>query len=513
MDTKINLESLLPPTGAPLTATPPNGNTSFAQTFLQQLKGTPDTPGGDAPAETPQIPGLDSLIDSLLAKLANTSFAGKSAKSDKSALALKTDPDTPAPNTATPDTSAINPLILALLNGVPSAQLQPIVQNTATPGNDTQSAPQLGVGVTGDSAGTARAVQQVLTALAQQAGSNDMTKNPKPVVSEKGLPAAASPADVTPKPITPAIDLTPKPITPVEVQSTSFIPPAGRDGIMTPAPTNSPESKPMTSSQSATTSSLNGKISGLPTANQDANQNAIQPVAQNTDPKNHSETSSQSSAGQNPSDTESKKKPSDAEQFSATTVQPPDSSHTQTSNITMLAQPAGQSVQSQHSTTGSSSGTVAQTANVIVANDTVAPRVVHEARLMQAAGQAEMQVSMRSESAGTVSVRAMLEGSHLSATVSAPSVETRDWLVNNLHELHAGLSRDDLNLRSFQVSDSGLQSGWNGPDARQQESQEQYRSSAYSGGLPEIHGEPSADTDLGNLDLNETASQALSLHA
>lgn len=516
MDTKINLESLLPPTGLPVTVTPVQGNGSFAQTFLQQLKGTPDVPGGDASAETPKLPGLDSLIDSLVTKLAGTSYAGQSAKSNKLTSALNTDPNAPSPNASTPDTSAVNPLIAALLNGVPPAQLPPIVQNAAASAGDNQSAPQLGIGLTGDSANTARALQQVMTTIVQQTGANDMTKNQKPGTSLKGLPVA-TPPDMTPKPITPAIDPSPKPVTAAEVQATSFIPPAGPDGVMTPATPRPPESKPMTSS--AAVSSLSGKINGLPSAGQNTNQAAVQPAVQNpavqnpavqsSDQKNHSETSSQSGAGQNSSDSDSKKKSPDAQQFSAPAATPSNSMHAQTGNISIPSQPAGQNSPNQHAATPSAPAAP----NVLAANDTAAPRVVHEARLMQAAGQAEMQVSMRSESAGTVSVKAILEGSHLSATVSAPSVETRDWLVNNLHELHAGLSRDDLNLRSFQVADSSLQGGWNGPDARQQESQEQYRSSGYSGGFPETRGEPITETDLDSLDLNETASQALSLHA
>lgn len=508
MDTKINLESLLTPARTPLTATPANDNGSFARTFLRQLKGTPDTSDADSTEETPQLPGLDSLIDGLLAKLADTSFAGQSMKFGRSATA-QIATDAPPGNASTPDTSVVNPLLLALLNGVPPAQLTPVVQNSAASASGGRFAPPLGIGVTGDSAGTARAVQQALAGLAQQTGTNDMTKNLKLVVSQKGLPVAATP-DATPKPITPAMDPAPKPITPADVQSGAFIPPAGPDGVMTPSTPKPQGGKTVAEGQIGAVSPLSGKTTGLQSANQSAGQTAVQPATQNTDPKNHAETSSQSNSGQNSSDTESKKKSPGAEQFSATPVQPSDSQHIQTGNITILSQASAPgSPQNQHS--GAAPSSAATTPNAIAAGDTTAPRVVHEARLMQAAGQAEMQVSMRSVSAGTVSVKAILEGSHLSATVSAPSVETRDWLVNNLHELHAGLSRDDLNLRSFQVGDSSLQSGWNGPDTRQRESQEQYRSSAYSGA--ETSDRPLAETDPANVDLNETASRALSLHA
>ncbi len=97
-----------------------------------------------------------------------------------------------------------------------------------------------------------------------------------------------------------------------------------------------------------------------------------------------------------------------------------------------------------------------------------APRIVHATKIMEAAEQAEMRVSMKSETAGTVDVRAVLEGSHISATVAAQHGGTRDWLV--------------------QQQSSGAQT--------------QFRKNVH------------ATTGVfGDLEINESTSQALSLHA
>jgi flagellar hook-length control protein FliK len=126
---------------------------------------------------------------------------------------------------------------------------------------------------------------------------------------------------------------------------------------------------------------------------------------------------------------------------------------------------------------------------------------------MEAAGQAEMRVSIKSET-GTVDVRAMLEGSHISATVAAQHSGTRDWLLSNLHELHSMLSRDDLNLRTFEVTDTALQNEGRQTHSGQQEQQQNL-------GVPaQFRKDGRSTTEVFfDLETNETASQALSLHA
>jgi len=144
--------------------------------------------------------------------------------------------------------------------------------------------------------------------------------------------------------------------------------------------------------------------------------------------------------------------------------------------------------------------------------DPTTPRVVNEAQLMQAAGQAEMHVSLKSETAGSVDVRAMLEGNHISATIAAQHSGTRDWLNANISELHNSLSRDDLHLRAIEVTDSSLQNDPRNGGSSQQDAQPQQQQYM----RPQVHSEFQRTAGLtDDLDLNqsETATQALSLHA
>jgi hypothetical protein len=138
-----------------------------------------------------------------------------------------------------------------------------------------------------------------------------------------------------------------------------------------------------------------------------------------------------------------------------------------------------------------------------------APRIVHAARLMEAAGQAEMRVSLKSDVSGTVDVRAVLENGNISATVAAQHGGTRDWMMANMHELQTSLSHDDLNLKTFEVTDSGLQNNGRGDEPRQQEPQQQ-RNSNYSNFVSETRSIP---TSFDDLDSPETPSRALSLLA
>lgn len=136
-----------------------------------------------------------------------------------------------------------------------------------------------------------------------------------------------------------------------------------------------------------------------------------------------------------------------------------------------------------------------------------APRIVHAAPLIQAASQAEMRVSVKNDISGTVDIRAMLEGNHISATVAAQHGGTRDWLMANLHELQSSLSRDDLNLRNFEVSDSALQNNQQGSGQGQQEQQQ--RNLPYSQFANETY--PAA-ANLEDTDLNGTSLHENDLH-
>lgn len=141
-----------------------------------------------------------------------------------------------------------------------------------------------------------------------------------------------------------------------------------------------------------------------------------------------------------------------------------------------------------------------------------APRIVPTARLMEAAGQAEMKVSVKSDS-GAVDVRAILEGGNISATVAAEHGGTRDWMMSNMHELQNSLSRDDLNLKTFEVTDSGLQNSGQGGQPKQHEQQHQQRNSPGYSSFFETETQ-SSTASFDDMDSQETASQrALSLLA
>jgi Flagellar hook-length control protein FliK len=220
---------------------------------------------------------------------------------------------------------------------------------------------------------------------------------------------------------------------------------------------------------------------------------------------------------QSPSGNQTKKDPSSSGQFqqpigqasssSVAAVTPADQG-----SLAAIAQATSHGV-SANSSDHQTSSAPSQPLNVRGVESAVAvdaaPRIVHAARIMEAASQAEMRVSMKSETSGTVDVRALLEGDHISATVAAQHSGTRDWLMANMHELQTSLSRDDLNLRTFEVTDSALQNNGHGAEPKQQEQQQQ-RNSTYSRFTSEAH---STATSFDDIDLQENASRALSLLA
>jgi len=239
------------------------------------------------------------------------------------------------------------------------------------------------------------------------------------------------------------------------------------------------------------------------------------PQSKGADAKSQGQENSQPE--QSPSGNQTKKDPSSSGQFQQPIGQASSSSvaaatPTDQGSLAAIAQATSHGV-SANSSDHQASSAPSQPLNVRGVESAVAvdaaPRIVHAARIMEAASQAEMRVSMKSETSGTVDVRALLEGDHISATVAAQHSGTRDWLMANMHELQTSLSRDDLNLRTFEVTDSALQNNGNGTEPKQQEQQQQ-RNSAYSRFTSEAH---STTTSFDDIDLQENASRALSLLA
>ncbi len=232
---------------------------------------------------------------------------------------------------------------------------------------------------------------------------------------------------------------------------------------------------------------------------------------QSADTKN--QDPSQAQQGHSNSDT---KKDSSAAQFQAPadTVKnssEPNGAAMQQNNFSAIAQTTPRT--GSNSPVHAESSTSSQPLNVREAGNVsgteATPRIVHAARLMEAAGQAEMRVSVKSEVAGSIDVRAMLQGEHISATVAAQHGGTRDWLTANMHELQASLSKDDLNLKTFEVTDSSLQNNGRGTQSHSQEQQQQNKGTY----LPFENETHSAITNLEDMEVQENSSRALSLLA
>jgi hypothetical protein len=252
-------------------------------------------------------------------------------------------------------------------------------------------------------------------------------------------------------------------------------------------------------------------------AGKDGQQELIQSGPQSSGADGKSQGQGNSQPDQSPSGNQTKKDPSSSEQFQQPAGQASSSSGATTASmeqssfaaVAQTAPHATSAISTDHQTSSAES----QPLNLRGVESAIpvdaAPRIVHAARLMEIAGQAEMRVSVNTESSGTVNVRALLEGDHISATVAAQHGGTRDWLMANMHELQTSLSRDDLNLRTFEVTDSALQNNGHGAEPRQQEQQQQ-RNSAYSRFASESR---STTTGFDDIDLQENASRALSLLA
>ncbi len=236
--------------------------------------------------------------------------------------------------------------------------------------------------------------------------------------------------------------------------------------------------------------------------------------SQGSDSKSQPQTSSE--PRQNHSGNESRKNTASAEALQSLAGQSQSSGGAATSQIgqaslNVAAQASGHSAPATEVQTNTISSDVSLPSSLRdsggVAVIDSAPRIVSSAKLMEAAGQAEMRVSVKSET-GTVDVRAMLEGNHISATVAAQHSGTRDWLVANLHELHSTFSRDDLNLRTFEVTDTALQNERRETQSGQQEHPQN------SGAPAHFRKETHSPTGvLSDLEVSENTSQALSLHA
>ena len=479
----------------------------FSALLTQQM----NSAGAASPAsngDANMLPGLgQNLLGADLAKLLPMLLSkNKNSKSE---------PPTNQQTSKTTDGPDTNPALAMWIASMAALQMQPNMQNVAPQLNDLSS--QLtDAGINSDQNAALQALEQQFPGLAQ-------VMQKVQTAADKSTNAQLADGQTSPEATAPeAADPTANKVD----AKTSFdaalqAPEAAKAVAQQPAPHVNADAMP-TSDKSSTTVNKNNKVdarSAVPTAtgkSSQLDQVQVAPQVKTADTKQQNQGQTQSgdshSNSQSKKDTATTTSQAAPEQNDSTTV-----TISATNNFAAMTHAAihGSAASSTNSSIQQPSAPAGQEINVrdvsAAAGVEAAPRIVQAARLMEAAGQAEMRVSVKSDVVGNVDVRAMLEGDHITATVATQHDGTRDWMMANVHELHSTLSRDDMNLRSFEVSNSGLQfSGQNQP-RQQEQQQQQQQSRAYTNFADESNTVSSAmNTDI---DTEETASRALSLLA
>jgi flagellar hook-length control protein FliK len=138
-----------------------------------------------------------------------------------------------------------------------------------------------------------------------------------------------------------------------------------------------------------------------------------------------------------------------------------------------------------------------------------ADKVVSSARLTQQAGNAEMQVRLRSEALGPIDVHTIVKGGDIGASIRVEARDTQVMLANELSQLERALNARSLRVERLDVlqgSVSGGRSNGTGPgNSYGSPSEPRPSFSSYSPGqtytsLPEI---PNVPEDWG-LGLSTT---------
>jgi hypothetical protein len=88
-----------------------------------------------------------------------------------------------------------------------------------------------------------------------------------------------------------------------------------------------------------------------------------------------------------------------------------------------------------------------------------APRGVTSARLFEQAGNAEMQVKLRSEAWGPIDVRTVVRGSDVGASIRVEGRETQAVLASELPQLEQALSQRSLRVERLDVLQGSLAGG------------------------------------------------------
>lgn|GEM_PF-2192238 len=412
------------------------------------------------------------------------------------------------------------------LAALAAQQNQPNMQNLAVGQSDLRGLPGTGAGI-GDPR-VLRAIEKFISQIEQSEAGKGSGKGITTGPAEK-IPATAAPETGDPEKAVPVTNA-PNTIAPEKIIPATLEGKTGEAEKVTGDAKNeqkifaaieqSVSAAAHATKPAGTDAKAQSDLSGKPTTNNPA-QDTLPVAPQNQTPNSNTQgQSSSQSEGSRSGNGDSHKGNSSAEQFAAllsgqsATVNA--TSHGDQNNLAAVISPVAHSASGNANSPAGSGADTSSTPNVrdIAAAGPVehaAPRVVNESQMMQAAGQAEMHVTVKTESAGTVDIRAMLEGNHISATVASQHSATRDWLVSNLSDLHTSLNRDNLQLRTFEVTDSALQSDPRNSGSGQQDQQQQQQPmrSQYRQEFQQAAGLTE------DIDLNQTesASRALSLLA
>jgi Flagellar hook-length control protein FliK len=503
------------------TASPGDNSSLFSALLMQQMG--PDLSGAGNTQIAPGLgQGLSGVAD--LAKL----LPGLVAQSKDSKLTMPVNRQTDNPV----DGPETNPVMAMWLASMAAAQIQP---NAQTQPNTQNPAAQLS-GLSAQPASAGLDQNAALLALEQQFPGLALALREKHLVDAKpqagkanieATGPAVSKADQDPTDVKTS-DVNIPDVKPADVKN-DFSAALNVSHIAEPTKVDAPQAPVHVNTDVTAATAKVADVSAKSKVDQkDLAANAAvkdnQPAVVQVTPQNQSADAKPQSQDQPQSDdsrtgNQTKKDPTSTTQIEPAPAQANSSAGAGTTsvdptNFAAMAQSTAHSAPASASNHQSNSA-APQAVNVrdvsAVAGADPAPRIVHAARLMEAAGQAEMRVSLKSDASGTVDVRAMLENGNISATVAAQHGGTRDWMMANMHELHTSLSRDDLNLKTFEVTDAGLQN--NGRDdepKQQQEPQQQQRNAAYSNFVSETH---STTTTFDDVDSPETTSRALSLLA
>jgi Flagellar hook-length control protein FliK len=517
MNSLINLGNLGAPQVSPAaqglagqTASQGDGSSLFSALLMQHI-GPNLSNAGDA--EALPNPGQNFSANAELARLLPVLLA--QTKDSKSSMPANRQTDNPAPS------SDDNPALAIWIASMAAMQMQP---NLPTAPSQFNGLPSQLNNTGADQNSALQALEQQFPGLVSALTSNHFAdgKSQTGKADTKMIGADAKQADVNPADVKAAdpkvVDV--KAGFDAALNAVQTAEPKKSDVQQPPVHVNA-DVAPIAQKVSAISdvSKIDPK-SQMTSAAEKVNQPQLTPVApqaQNSDTKSQSQSQPQS--GDNHTNNQAKKDSTSTTQGQQTANQtngaPLPASTTSTvidqSNFAAMTQAATHNVPANapnHPVTPDATQAVnVRDIGSVVATDP-APRIVPTARLMEAAGQAEMKVSVKSD-VGTVDVRAVLEGGNISATVAAQHSGTRDWMMSNMHELQNTLSRDDLNLKTFEVTDSGLQNSGNEGQPKQQE-QQQRNNSTYSSFATETH---SSTASLDDIGPQETASRALSLLA